>query len=144
MRSTPMLLAMLPTALAVQLSELAYSPPEDLAMKAMSADNSCVLPKGYIIKDFKAKSNDTGKILSSLDFTFIDDATKVTTICHFNSTSKSTTPPGLTPRFACENGEVKFIWEDNDKELWMIERVCSEGDGYGALFPCFVKAYANM
>ena len=31
---------------------------------------------------------------------------------------------------ACEEGDVKFIWEDSDRQIWMIERVCPNPDGY--------------
>ena len=119
-------LGFLPTAAALQL---AYSPPAALLAKA-EAEEDCNLPRSYTIKNFSGKSNDTGETLSSYDFTFVDSATKTTTLCHFNSTSTSTTPPGLTPRYACENGEVKFIWEEDDKDLWMVERVCPGPDGY--------------
>jgi hypothetical protein len=121
-----LILGFVPFATALQL---AYSPPAALLAKA-EAEEDCNLPRSYIIKNFSGKSNNTGETLSSYNFTFTDSTTKTTTLCHFNSTSTSTTPPGLTPRYACENGGVKFIWEDDDKDLWMIERVCPGPDGY--------------
>ena len=93
------------------------------------AQDNCVLPKNYTINNFKGQVNSTGSSLSAFDFQFIDKETQITTLCHFNSTSESTTPEGLAPRYSCENGEVKFIWENDDSKLWMIERVCPGQDG---------------
>lgn len=126
MRLDILLLAALPSALA---AKLAYAPPATLMAKAQSQDDDCDLPPDYQIKNFSGKSNDTASTLSAFDFTFVDKVSKVTTLCHFNSTSKSTTPGGMTQRYACENGDVKFIWEKDDKDLWMIERVCPGDDG---------------
>ncbi|KAL2207264.1 hypothetical protein CC79DRAFT_1368149 [Sarocladium strictum] len=93
-------------------------------MSQIEQNNNCQLPAEFTIQDFDGKSNDTGKTLSSFNFTFRDDTTKVNTLCQFNSSSVSTTPGGLQGRFACEDGETKFIWEDDEDKLWMIERVC--------------------
>lgn len=121
-----LLLALLPSAAAVKL---AYTPPPALLAKA-EAEVDCNLPGTYRVQDFVGRSNDTGQTLAAYNFTFIDTVTQVTTLCHYNSSSSSTTPPGLTPRYACDDGEVKFIWEDGKKVLWMIERVCPGSDGY--------------
>lgn len=121
-----LLLALLPSAVAA--ATLAYTPPPALLAK-VEAEADCALPKSYTIQDFVGRSNNTGQTLAAYNFTFVDTTTKVTTLCHYNSSSTSTTPPGLTPRFACEHGEIKFIWEDGDKDLWMIERVCPGPDG---------------
>ncbi|KAI9902945.1 hypothetical protein N3K66_002297 [Trichothecium roseum] len=93
------------------------------------AQDNCVLPQNYTINNFKGQTNSTGSSLSAFNFQFIDKETQITTLCHFNSTSESTTPEGLAPRYSCENGEVKFIWEYDDSKLWMIERVCPGQDG---------------
>jgi hypothetical protein len=60
----------------------------------------------------------------------VDQVTSITTICSFNSSSVSTTPPGLTPRYACAHGDVKFIWGDAQKQLTMVERICPTAKGY--------------
>lgn len=127
MRFDTLLLASLPSALGLQL---AYAPPPELMAKANAADNNCVLPASYMVQNFVGTSNDTGNSLGSFDFRFVDSETQITTRCHFNSSSKSTTPGSLTPRYACENGEVKFIWEDEDGDLTMVERVCPGSDEY--------------
>jgi hypothetical protein len=125
------LLALLPSAAALKL---AYSPPAALLAKA-EANEDCNLPRSYTIQDFIGRSNNTGETLAAYNFTFTDTTTQVTTLCHYNASSTSTTPPGLTPRFACEDSEIKFIWEDDDKDLWMIERVCPGPDGFVFPFP---------
>ncbi|KFA48415.1 hypothetical protein S40293_00258 [Stachybotrys chartarum IBT 40293] len=121
-------LTSLPSALGVSIAMLAYSPPAEVITRAETSPE-CILPRDYHVQNFTGYSNDTGTTISSFDFTFADTATNVTTLCHFNSTSTSTTPPSLTPRFACENSDVKFIWENPDRQIWMIERVCSLTDG---------------
>jgi hypothetical protein len=126
MRLDVLLLASLPSSLGMQL---AYSPPPALMAK-VAAQDDCVLPGDYEVRDFAGKSNDTGSTLASFDFKFVDPATKVETACHFNETSVSGTPSALTPRYPCEHGEVEFIWEGNKTKLWMIERVCPGPDGY--------------
>ncbi|KAH7326490.1 hypothetical protein B0I35DRAFT_405725 [Stachybotrys elegans] len=118
----------LPGALAVPFSMLAHRPSSDVVRRA-DGDADCVLPRDYRVQEFAARTNDTGTTLSSLHFTFADTATNVTTLCQYNSSSTSTTPPGLTPRYSCENRDVKFIWEDEDSQLWLIERVCPNPDG---------------
>lgn len=127
-----LLLALLPSTAALNLANLAYTPPAGLLAKA-EADADCNLPRSYTIQDFVGTSNNTGETLAAYNFTFTDTTTEVTTLCHYNSSSTSTTPPGLTPRFPCEHGEIKFIWEGDDQDLWMIERVCPGPDGY--VFP---------
>lgn len=126
MRVDIFLLASLPSAFAARL---AYTPPAALTAKAQ-ADDDCVLPRNFKVQGFTGRSNDTHSTLGTFDFKFVNAETKVQTFCHFNSSSESTTPGGLAPRYACEHGEVKFIWEDDDDYLWMIERVCPGQDGY--------------
>lgn len=127
MRFDVLLLAALPSAMA---SKLAYSPPANLMSMASTQDSNCVLPAGFTVQDFKARSNDTGNTLQAFDFKYADQETGVNTLCHFNETSKSTTPDTLTPRFACENSDVKFIWQDDKGSLTLVERICPTASGY--------------
>lgn len=127
MRSTLALL--LPVASAMR----AYTAPSSLRA-LVDANDACDFPDEYVIQDFVGKSNSTDGVLASYNFTFIDQTTTTTSLCHFNSTSVSTTPGGLTPRYACEDRDVQFIWEDDEKDLTMIQRVCPGADGY-ELFP---------
>lgn len=123
-------LAALPSAMA-SMSALAYHPPAEL-LEQSQTDSACNFPPDFHIQNFVAKSNGTGPAatLSAYNFTFVDQVTSITTICSFNSSSVSTTPPGLTPRYACAHGDVKFIWGDAQKQLTMVERICPTAKGY--------------
>ncbi|KAI9172005.1 hypothetical protein HJFPF1_01497 [Paramyrothecium foliicola] len=127
MRFDLLSLVALPGALAAAISALAYSPP--VALRTMAAQAGCNFPNDFQIRQFTAKSNDTGATLQTFNFTFFEDNNAVTTFCEFNSSSVSTTPPGLEPRYPCENRDIKFIWEDDKKNLWMIQRLCPGADG---------------
>ncbi|POR33071.1 Uncharacterized protein TPAR_06732 [Tolypocladium paradoxum] len=126
-----LLLASLPgLALA---AATAYVAPPMLLAKANDPSNSCVLPGDYHICNFVARSNDTGRTLFAYDFDYLDTATNSSTTCHYDAaTSKSTTPEGMTPRFPCEDRDVKFIWVDKMQKLVMIQRVCPDTTGIPA------------
>ncbi|CAM1507253.1 Fc.00g068940.m01.CDS01 [Cosmosporella sp. VM-42] len=119
-------LSALPTAWAT----VAYfdSLPQSLALKAADETNDCVLPDDYHVVDFTATSNNVGKNLTTFSFIFKDDTTKITTPCHFNSTSRSS-PGTRTPRYTCDNSKIEFIHETEEGKLWMIQQVCPGDDG---------------
>ncbi|KAL7936903.1 hypothetical protein V8C35DRAFT_210840 [Trichoderma chlorosporum] len=123
------LLAALPSAMAT-MSALSYSPPPELLAQAQS-QSDCNLPSDFHIKNFAAKSNETGPAanLSAYNFTFVDQTTGVTTSCHFNSSSVSSTSPGYTPRYACEKGVVQFIWDNAKRQLTVVEGICPNSRG---------------
>jgi hypothetical protein len=128
MRLSLLGLSVLPGALSAAISTLAYKPPAAL-MASMAEQAGCNFPADFQIQKFKAQSNDTGATLREFDFTFHEDTNNVTTFCEFNASSVSTTPAGLEPRYACDNGDIKFIWENDKKNLWMIERICPGANG---------------
>lgn len=115
-----------PTAWAATLAGFSDLSP---AKSQIEQNSDCKLPASFTVKDFTGKSNGTGSTLSSFNFTFLDPTTKVNTLCQFNSSSVSTTPGSLTKRFACNDRETKFIWEGEEDQLWMIERVCMADSG---------------
>jgi hypothetical protein len=123
-------LAALPSAMA-SISTLAYRPPPELLAQSQT-DSACNFPPDFHIQNFVAKSNGTGPTaaLSAYNFTFVDEVTSITTSCSFNSSSVSTTPSGLAPRYACANGDVKFIWDESHKQLTLVERICPTAKGY--------------
>ncbi|KAK5987602.1 hypothetical protein PT974_11734 [Cladobotryum mycophilum] len=131
MRFEPIrLLALVPSAVsAMSFAGLSYRPSNKLV--AIAEANGCTFPGRYHVKDFIGQSNSTGStaVLSSYNFTFEDAETNTTTFCQWNTSSVSTTPSGLTPRFPCENHDIKFIWEDDKRELTPIERFCPNADG---------------
>ncbi|KAF4980125.1 hypothetical protein FZEAL_3789 [Fusarium zealandicum] len=124
MRFGLVVLSALPTSWAAH----AYAVPQGLALQEADAD-SCNLPDAYSIGNFKAESKDSGKTLTSLDFDFSDKDTDLTTPCHKNSSSKAIDGVGGSPRYACDNAAVEFLWDDDDQKLWMMEKVCIEEDG---------------
>ena len=107
------------------LGALSYAVPQSLA--AHVASSSCTLAEGYVLNDFVAQSADDGKTLVSYDFGYFDNSTNITSPCHFNSTSKPINLPGRTPRFACDNTLIEFLYQ-NDTVV-IIEGVCPEDDG---------------
>jgi hypothetical protein len=127
------------------MSALAYSPPRELLAQSQS-DSGCNLPPDFHIKNFAAKSNETGPTayLSAYNFTFVDQTTSVTTGCYFNSSSVSTTPTGLTPRYACGNGNVKFIWDSAHRQLTIVERICPNSKGYVVYLTHPIKVYGIL
>jgi hypothetical protein len=105
-------------------------------MAQIAQDASCALPPSFVVRDFRGRTNDTGATLAEFHFSFSDSTTGVTTLCRYNSSSISTTPGGLTPRYACDDLETKFIWIDDQDALAMVERVCVTETGYGFYSPC--------
>ena len=121
----PRLLSILSIAIPAALAIVQYQVPHSLA--ALVEDTDCILPDDFNVQKFVAESADGGKTLGSFDFIFADDSTNATTPCHFNSSSKSVVDDGRTPRFACDNSNVQFIWQN--LTLTLIEAVCPGDDG---------------
>ncbi|EQL02009.1 hypothetical protein OCS_02275 [Ophiocordyceps sinensis CO18] len=126
MQLTVLMLASLPGLAA---AATAYVPPPALLAKARDPTDKCILPGDFHVRDFAGISHDLGTTLSEYNFNYLSPATQVSTSCHFNASSKSTTPDWLTPRFSCQNRDVKFIWQDEKKSLLMIERACPDTKG---------------
>lgn len=129
-------LAILPLVVA---EKLAYHVPPAMMLMAQQSD-SCKFPAGYQIQDFEGKTNDTAtQNLVSFNFTFQDPTTSMSTLCHLNSSSVSTTMPGYTPRYNCENSSVRFIWVEKKKELLLILGICPGSNG--CIFLVAVSSY---
>ncbi len=107
----------------------AYS-AHPMLLKAVE-QQGCNLPRQFKIRDFVGHTNGTSDAPapSYFEFAYADAATGVETKCQLNSTSTSTTPGGLTPRFACENRDVKFIWGQATQQLTIVERACPSPQG---------------
>jgi hypothetical protein len=123
-------LALVPAASAMISSLAGFTDLAAIRPQLARVNDGCDLPPGFKIQDFTGKTHDTGSTLSSFDFTFNDPTTEVKTLCQFNSSSESTTPGGLQKRYACNDGEVKFIWDNEDDQLLMVERICPAASGY--------------
>ena len=87
-------------------------------------DGGVCLPLNFTIPSIEvfdpAENNTANGFL--LTFGFIDSLTKVQTTCSMNDTSKPGGPSNDTPRFACDNPRVQFIWQAGD--LTLIEQTC--------------------
>ncbi|KAM0281917.1 hypothetical protein ACHAQH_003262 [Verticillium albo-atrum] len=118
-----LLLLAAPTANA--MAAYMASLPQDIA--ALVATDDCQLPDEFSIQNFVAESADGGKTLGSFEFGFLDDSTTVDTSCLFNSTSEAVNDDGRTPRYACNDARVNFIWQN--ESLTLIEGVCAGEDG---------------
>ncbi|UNI15149.1 hypothetical protein JDV02_001712 [Purpureocillium takamizusanense] len=114
---------------SVALAATAYTPPASLAAAAKDPGNDCSLPVSYHVLNFVGKKNSSATDLSSYSFKYRNTNSNLTTECAWDTTSKSTTPDSLTPRFACADRNVKFIWQGEQKRLTLIERVCPNTRG---------------
>ncbi|KAH6634358.1 hypothetical protein B0J18DRAFT_415965 [Chaetomium sp. MPI-SDFR-AT-0129] len=85
----------------------------------------CVRPEEFVVKNFQIWTPKPGNNQSTtIDFDYADEKVMpyIITKCHFNETSVNVGPKGSTPRYACENKLVEFIWSEGT--LTLIERVC--------------------
>ncbi|TQV95895.1 hypothetical protein V2A60_001062 [Cordyceps javanica] len=123
------LLSLAVAALPIVAAAAAYTAPP-MMLKA-AQQQGCNLPQGFQVRDFAGHANGTDDAPAPSFFTFAyaDNSTSVETSCQLNATSTSTTPEGLTPRFACENRDVKFIWTPSNKQLTLVERACRSPQG---------------
>ncbi|KAK4158498.1 hypothetical protein C8A00DRAFT_10757 [Chaetomidium leptoderma] len=111
----------------VAATQLAMAFPTDKAPMAMVKTildtQFCVMPEEFVVKNFQVWTPDAGNNRSAIiNFNYSDDDTHIDTKCQFNETSVNVGPEGLTPRYACDNKLVEFIWENGT--LTMVERDC--------------------
>lgn len=91
--------------------------------RGLQIDNDCIYPEGFDILDFTIWTPTTRSNASStLNFGYFDESTNLQTTCRYNASSKNVAQPDLSPRYACDNAIVEFIWQDG--MLTMIERAC--------------------
>lgn len=86
---------------------------------------NCTLPGKFYVRNFIGQPNGTvadAPAPSFCTFSYEDPASTVKTFCQFNATSKSITSKGPAPRFACENSNVEFIWQNG--LLTLVGRAC--------------------
>lgn len=109
---------------AVQLaaSLQTYKVPISM-LTALLENEDCTLPKKFLVRAvvlWTPASNN--KRSETFDFWYTNNGTSIDTMCHYNSTSVNVGPKGSTERYACENGNVEFIWERGT--LTLIEKAC--------------------
>lgn len=119
-KSLPVFAAALRLAVALPAYELPTTLPSVLL-----EDDDCVLPEAFIIEQFQMWTPATGNNHSALiNFAYWDSSTDLQTICRLNATSQSVAKPGRAPRYACDNADVEFIWQNTT--LTVIERACPQ------------------
>ena len=113
-------------ALPVALSLPTYTIPSAFRKFLALIEDSCVYPESpYEIQNFTIWTPAPGSNASmTIDFGYVDESTNIETSCHYNATSKNVARPQLTPRYACDNSVVEFIWQNGT--LTMIEAACPD------------------
>jgi hypothetical protein len=112
-------------------------------LSSHAAGTSCLFPGNFTIENLvwwtpsAARNSSTPGVL---DFDFADSATQLTTTCHYNSSSPAANPGGNTPRYACDDPTIEFIWEASKNLLDVIERLCPDANGYVNLDQCSESA----
>lgn len=127
LHSPTTMLRVLPLLAAVPLVT-AFLPYIDTVPDTVTTDDSCVFPEGYVIDQFTSWTPSASNNRSSFfGFGYTDQNTSVSTTCEWNSTSKAVIPGGASPRYACDNPLVEFIWENGTIDL--IEKICVGSSG---------------
>lgn len=90
----------------------------------LQTDDTCVFPEAFEIQNFTIWTPAPGNSDNTpvLNFGYFDQSTNLQTSCHYNATSRNVAQPQLTPRYACNNGVVEFIWQNGT--LTVIEAAC--------------------
>lgn len=113
-----------PVANAAMASYMATVPQ---SIRALVDSDQCDLPAEFSVTGFTGTSEDGGETFESFEFGFSDADTGIDTLCQFNSSSDPIVIGGRTPRFACNDGTVQFIFQDGS--LTMVERACPDDQG---------------
>jgi hypothetical protein len=112
--------------LPVALSLPTYAIPK--SFRKFLALDTCTYPEEFEILNFTSWTPAPGSNASStIDFGYVDKSTNLQTSCHYNATSQNVARPQLTPRYACDNAVVQFIWQNGT--LTMIETACPGSTG---------------
>lgn len=122
-------LAALPSALATVFE---YTAPAVALERVQALD--CELPEKYSVRNFVGVTNNMGKSLASYKFVYEDMTSGLTTNCKFDSSSVGVAASGNTTarRYACDNEDVQYLWNDNKRQLYMVERICPDAFGNAA------------
>lgn len=105
------------------------SMPANYALPAgMKLAAGCTATPGeFTVSDFNIYTDPRNQ--TTLRFSYSDKETGIDTRCVRNSTSKpSNTTPSLASRYACDNGNVEFIYQTDTgiKGLTVIEAACPD------------------
>ncbi|KAK5663469.1 hypothetical protein OQA88_3898 [Cercophora sp. LCS_1] len=107
-----------------------YKLPADFPISIL-ASGDCVMPQKFSVTDLQmwlpALTNN--EYNTTVEFRFTDSGTSIDTTCHRNATSPNVADDGDTPRWACADPTVQFIWQDST--LTIIEKACPNSGGRG-------------
>jgi hypothetical protein len=123
MRMAMVLAAALPLAAAFPLYDI-----PSLFAKLFQEDDSdtCTLPEGFMVEQFQIWTPDSNNTShgTEINFAYWDNSTDLQTVCRLNSSSVNvaTGGYGVAARYACDNANVEFIWQNS--ALTMIEKAC--------------------
>ena len=133
---TSLLTVMAAVAMATPLStggifhKLNYKIPATMA-KILAQNDDCIMPAAFDITNLHIFSPQDISKSFTIQFIFNDTDTNINTNCQYNSSSVNVGPVGLTPRWACDNPNVQFIYENadnstgsSDPTLTLIEKAC--------------------
>ncbi|KIH88490.1 hypothetical protein SPBR_07788 [Sporothrix brasiliensis 5110] len=93
------------------------------APSSSSSSSSCYYPATFTLDNLTTWSPAANTSQSYVSFLYIDSGTKITTPCSYNASSQSlTVGTSLTPRYACDDSTVSFIWQKG--KITAIEATC--------------------
>ncbi|KAL2165206.1 hypothetical protein VTH06DRAFT_502 [Thermothelomyces fergusii] len=95
--------------------------------KVAHTSNFCIPPQEFVIKNFQIWNPDAHNNRSiTISFDYSDDSVMpaINTKCQLNHTSVNVGAKGLTPRYACDDVLVKFMWTNGT--LTVIEKACPQ------------------
>ena len=94
------------------------------------ANDDCFMPEDFTVDNLviwsPAADNQNKAIIN---FNYADVGTGISTACHYNWTSVNVGPVGSTERWACDDGNVQFIWQSQvgtNGSLTLIEKACPQ------------------
>lgn len=120
-----------PLSTSGTLHKVNYKIPTMMA-NILAQNDGCIMPATFDIRNFHVFAPQDSSKSFLIQFAFNDTDTNINTNCQYNSSSVNVGPEGLTPRWACDNQNVQFIYEngdnstDNDPTLTIIEKACPE------------------
>lgn len=120
-----------PVSTTRALHKINYKIPAVMT-KFLAQNDGCIMPASFDIRNFHVFSPQDSSKSFLIQFTFNDTDTNINTNCQYNSSSVNVGPAGLTPRWACDNRNVQFIYENGDSStnddptLTIIEKACPD------------------
>ena len=95
-------------------------------LSPIHSPRDCILPKHFVVHKFNifVPLSKTTAEKAIINFSYVNNGTSIYADCHYNQTSINVAPKGSTPRWACEDGRVQFIFNAERASLTLIEKAC--------------------